>query len=192
MIGSLRGRLLSKKPGDVIVETAGVGYQLNITVRTLSELPEEGKEVFFHVYTHVREDAIQLYGFREDEEKRIFTTLLNVSGIGPKVAMNILSGLSHEDFLKAVESEDIDMLSRAPGVGKKTAQRIVLELRGKLSAKGARDSIFDDTLSALINFGYRRSDVVRSIEKARAKGLADVEGLLKESLKYLSGADEKD
>jgi Holliday junction DNA helicase RuvA len=190
MIGSLRGILLSRKPHELIVEAAGVGYRLFVPLGTLSEMPEEGKGVFLHVHTQVRDDAIDLYGFSSEEEKNIFTTLLKVSGVGPKVALNILSGISHEDFLKAVEIEDIALLSRVPGLGKKTAHRIVLELKGKLSLREpSHDRVFEDTLSALVNLGYRKQQALESLEKARGRGYNDVEGLLKESLRNLTGAN---
>ncbi|GAB4389869.1 MAG: Holliday junction branch migration protein RuvA [Thermodesulfovibrionales bacterium] len=189
MIGSLRGVLLSKKPYEVIVEAAGVGYRVAVPLGTLSDLPAEGSAVFLHVHTHVRDDAIQLFGFSSEQEKGVFTTLLGVTGIGPKVALNIISGISHDDFLKAVESEDVALLSKIPGLGKKTAHRIVLELKGKLSFAGpARDRVFDDTLSALVNLGYRRQDALESLEKAWKKGYNDIETLLRESLKNLTGA----
>lgn len=189
MIGSLRGVLLSKRPYEVIVEASGVGYRLSVPLSTLSDLPDEGSVAFLHVHTHVRDDAIQLFGFSSEQEKAIFTTLLGITGIGPKGALNIISGISHDDFMKAVESEDVALLSKIPGLGKKTAHRIVLELKGKLSfAEPSRDRAFDDTLSALVNLGYRRQDALDSLEKAWKKGYNDIENLLKESLKNLTGA----
>jgi Holliday junction DNA helicase RuvA len=194
MIGSLRGRLISKRPDNVVIEVGGVGYQVSLPVSLLSSLPAEGSEVFLHIYTHVREDALQLYGFPSEEEKRIFITLLGVSGIGPKMALNILSGIPLKDFLHALESEDVAMLCRIPGLGKKTAHRLILELREKLPAVGGiRDRVFEDTLSALINLGYKRSEAQESLERAMKKGYTQIEGLLKESLKYLTGGQiEKD
>lgn len=191
MIGSLRGTLLSKKPHEIIVEASGVGYRLFVPLGTLADMPEEGKGVFLHVHTQVRDDAIDLYGFSSEEEKKTFTTLLKVSGVGPKVALNIISGISHEDFLKAVEAEDIAVLSKIPGLGKKTAHRIVLELKGKLSLREpSRSRMFEDTLSALVNLGYRKQQALESLEKAWGKGYDDLEGLLKESLRNLTGAQD--
>ncbi|MBM4136477.1 MAG: Holliday junction branch migration protein RuvA [Nitrospira sp.] len=188
MIGSLRGKLIYKKPDHVIVEVCGVGYQLNVPLNILSLLPEEGKDVFFYIYTHVREDTLQLYGFSSEEEKKIFMTLLGITGIGPKMALNILSGTSYNDLLHAIETEDVAMLCRIPGLGKKTAHRLILELREKLpSPKEPKDRIFEDTLSALINFGYKKSIAQECLEKAYGKGYNDIEGLLKEALKYLTG-----
>jgi Holliday junction DNA helicase RuvA len=188
MIGSLRGRLLSRRPDNVIVEAGGVGYHVSVPVNLLSALPPEGSEVFLHIYTHVREDALQLYGFPSEDEKRIFTTLLGVTGVGPKMALNILSGIAVKDFLNALDTEDVAMLCRVPGLGKKTAHRLILELREKLPrARETTDRVFEDTLSALINLGYRKSEAQESLETALKKGYTQIEDLLKESLKYLTG-----
>jgi holliday junction DNA helicase RuvA len=188
MIGSLRGIVLARRPDNVIIDINGVGYQVNLPLNVLADLPEEGKEVFLHVYTHVREDALQLFGFTSEDEKKIFMVLLGISGIGPKMALNILSGLSHEEFLGAIDSEDVAMLCRIPGLGKKTAQRLILELREKLpSSAGIKDRLFEDTLSALINLGYKRNIAQESLEKSYKQGFNDIEGLLKETLKQLTG-----
>jgi len=193
VIGSLRGRLLSKRPGEVLVEASGVGYQVVVGMNTLSELPGEGSEAFLHIHTHVRDDAIELFGFASGEEKRVFKTLLGVSGVGPKVALSIVSSLSLDDFLKAVESEDIALLTRVPGLGKKTANRLVLELRGKLPQRELpRDRAFEDAVSALVNLGYRKSDALGAVEKAYNKGHMEIEALIREALKILTGkADEE-
>lgn len=193
MIGSLRGKLISRRPDNVIVEVHGIGYQVNVPLNILSNLPNEGSEVFLHIYTHVREDALQLFGFSDEDEKKIFTTLLGVTGIGPKMALNILSGISHDDFRKAIEAEDVALLCRVPGLGKKTAHRLILELREKLpSIDKPKDRIFEDTLSALVNLGYKKSEAQQSLELAYKKGLKDIESLLKESLKYLTGNADAD
>ncbi|MDH4233447.1 MAG: Holliday junction branch migration protein RuvA, partial [Nitrospirota bacterium] len=128
MIGSLRGTVLARRPDNVIIEINGIGYQVNVPLNILANLPEEGKEVFLHIYTHVREDALQLFGFTSEDEKKIFTVLLGISGIGPKMALNVLSGLSYAEFLNAIDTEDVAMLCRIPGLGKKTAHRLILEL----------------------------------------------------------------
>jgi Holliday junction DNA helicase RuvA len=188
MIGSLKGILVSKSATDVLLDVSGVGYQVSVPLSTLSELPETGTNAFLHIYTHVREDALQLFGFLTQEEKRIFITLLSISGIGPRVALNIISGISHDDFLKAVESEDITLLTRVPGLGKKTAHRIVLELKGKLPRlEEPTDRLFDDALSALVNLGYRKTEAIEALEQARKVKSDDIESLLRESLKYLTG-----
>jgi len=192
MISSLRGKIISRKPDNVIIDVNGVGYQVNVPLSILSNLPEEGNDVFLHVYTHVREDSLQLFGFFSEDEKRIFTTLLGISGIGPKMALNILSGISHDDFLHAIEKEDVAMLCRIPGLGKKTAHRLILELREKLpSSGGIKDRLFEDTLSALVNLGYKKNIAQQFLEKTYKKGFSDIESLLKETLKQLTGnADE--
>ena len=188
MIGSLRGKLISRRPDNVIVEAGGVGYQVNVPLSILSNFPAEGSTVFLNIYTHVREDALQLYGFATEDEKRIFTTLLGVTGIGPKMALNILSGISHDDFMRAIEEENVALLCRIPGLGKKTAHRLILELREKLPRLGkARDRLFEDTLSALVNLGYKKAEAIESLEMAYKKGHKDIETLVKESLKYLTG-----
>lgn len=187
MIGSLRGKLIDKKPDHVIVEVSGVGYQVNVPLGILSNLPEEGRDVFLYIYTHVREDALQLYGFSSEDEKRVFVTLLGITGIGPKMALNILSGISHNELIHAIVSEDVALLCRVPGLGKKTAHRLILELREKLpTALEPRDRIFEDTLSALINLGYKKAIAQEALEKAYKKGYNDIEGLLKEALRYLT------
>jgi Holliday junction DNA helicase RuvA len=188
MIGSLRGKLLYKHPDGILVEVGGIGYLINVPLSTLAILPEEGKEIFLRTHTHVREDALQLYGFTSEEEKKIFLTLLGITGIGPKMALNILSGISHNDLLLAIEKEDVALLCRVPGLGKKTAHRLILELREKLpSPTKPSDRIFEDTLSALVNLGYKRSIAREALEKTYKKGIKEIEVLLKESLKYLTG-----
>lgn len=190
MIGSIRGRLISARPDNVIVEAGGIGYQVQVPVSMLSSLPEEGSGIFLHIYTHVREDALQLYGFTTEDEKKIFTTLIGVSGVGPKMAMNILSGIQAKDFLAAIDTEDVATLCRVPGLGKKTAHRLILELREKLpSTREVRDRLFEDTLSALINLGYRRSEAQEALETAYKKGCSGIEDLLRESLKNLRRQD---
>lgn len=187
MIGWLSGVLRMKNPSDIIVDTGGVGYLVHVPVRTLAELPAEGDTVELFIYTHVREDAIQLFGFKTPAEKRVFITLLSISGVGPKVALSVLSGLSYDDFLLAVETEDVSVLTRIPGLGKKTAHRIVLELRGKLPRDGKPvDSLYNDTLSALINLGYKRQHASDALDAARKSGASDIETLLRESLKLLT------
>jgi len=188
MIGSLRGKLISRRPDNVIVEAGGVGYQVNVPLSILSNLPEEGSTVFLNIYTHVREDALHLYGFSTEDEKKIFTTLLGVTGIGPKMALNILSGISHDDFMRAIEEEDVALLCRIPGLGKKTAHRLILELREKLPrVEKSRDKVFEDTLSALVNLGYKKAEATASLDLAYKKGYKDIETLVRESLKYLTG-----
>src|SRR6202051_1178852 len=159
MIAHLRGRLLAKQPNQVIVEAAGVGYDVTISVPTYSEMPGVGSEVALHIHTHVREDQIALYGFLQPSEKRWFEKLITVSGIGPKLAMTILSGMAADDMANAIRGNDIARLTRIPGIGKKTAERMVLELRDKLPVAGAGQvrempsfsATQEDVLSALVN-----------------------------------------
>jgi Holliday junction DNA helicase RuvA len=188
MIGSLRGIVLKKHPDHVLIEVNGIGYHINVSFHTLSTLADEGSKAFLHIYTHVREDTFQLFGFTTEDEKKIFITLLGVSGIGPKMALNILSGISYEALLSAIETEDVALLCRIPGLGKKTAHRLILELREKLPSSGeVKDRVFEDALSALINLGYKKLDAQNCVEHLYKKGIKDIEGLLKESLKYLTG-----
>src|SRR5499425_2207460 len=132
MIAHLRGQLISRRPNLVIVEAGGVGYDVTISVPAFSELPPLGSEVAFHIHTHVREDQIALYGFLRPEEKQLFEKLITVSGIGPKLAITILSGMAADEMVAAIRDNDIARLTKIPGIGKKTAERMTLELRDKL------------------------------------------------------------
>jgi Holliday junction DNA helicase RuvA len=176
MIAHLRGKLLLRRPNQVILETAGVGYDVTISVPTFSELPLVGSEVALHIHTHVREDQIALYGFIRAEEKQLFEKLITVSGIGPKLAITILSGIDAGEMTAAIRGNDIPRLTKIPGIGKKTAERMVVELRDKLPPAGSgeaearvpRGAFEEDVLSALINLGYARpaaEKAVASIEK---------------------------
>jgi Holliday junction DNA helicase RuvA len=187
MIGFLRGVLAVKRPGTALVDVGGVGYEVSLPLGSYASLPEENSGVSLHIYTHVKEDAIRLYGFLSDEEKQIFTTLLSVNGVGPKLALNILSGVAADAFVKAVEGEDVASLSKIPGVGKKTAGRIILELRQKLPSLGEKkDAVFEDALSALVNLGYRKAEAREALERAAKKGYNHIEELLKEALRELN------
>lgn len=176
MIAHLRGKLIARHPNRAIVETMGVGYDVTITVPTFSELPSTGSEVALHIHTHVREDQIALYGFLRPEEKQLFEKLITVSGIGPKLAITILSGMPADDMTGAIRGNDIARLTKIPGIGKKTAERMVLELRDKLPPIGkdqvnmipSLSAVQEDVLSALQNLGYQRAaaeKAVTSIEK---------------------------
>ncbi len=188
MIASLRGKLISKKPDSIIIDVLGVGYLVHVPLNIFSYINDINGEVFLHIHTHVREDALILYGFSSEEEKKIFSTLINISGIGPKIALNILSTISLSDFHNAIYNEDVAFLCRVPGLGKKTAQRLILELREKLPALTIKDkeSIFDDALSALVNLGYKKNTAQEALEKAYNNGIRDIASLLKEALKYLT------
>ena len=180
MIAHLRGTLLTKHPNQVVVETAGVGYEVNISVPTFSELPANGAEVALHIHTHVREDVIALYGFLRPAEKALFEKLMTVSGIGAKLAITILSGMAADDMAAAIRGNDLGRLTKIPGIGKKTAERMVLELRDKLPpptgpsahAVPAMSAVEEDVLSALMNLGYQRA----AAEKALASVLKGGKG----------------
>ncbi len=195
MIAHLRGRLLAKHPNQAIVEAAGVGYDVTITVPTFSDLPALGAEVALHIHTHVREDQIALYGFLRPSEKLLFEKLITVSGIGPKLAVTILSGMAADEMVRAIRSNDIARLTRIPGIGKKTAERMVLELRDKLPEVGpasapaipAMNATEEDVLSALLNLGYQRPAVERALAGAAQDGKAlSFDGLFRGALAALS------
>ena len=162
MIAHLRGKLISKHPNQAIVEAAGVGYEVSITIPTFTGLPGVGSEVALFVHTHVREDALALFGFLRAEEKQLFEKLISVSGIGPKLAITILSGMPAETMVGAIQGNNVAALTRIPGIGKKTAERMVLELRDKLESFGvapaaaAASPVEEDVISALVNLGYQR------------------------------------
>jgi holliday junction DNA helicase RuvA len=191
MIAHLRGRLLSKEPNRAIVEAAGVGYELTITIPTYSELPSPGTEVALHVHTHVREDALSLFGFLKVPEKQLFERLISVSGIGPKLAVTVLSGMSTEFLVAAIRGNDAAALTRIPGIGKKTAERMVLELRDKLqalpsAAVAAATPVEEDVLSALVNLGYQSVLAEKAVAKVRANGQRhSFESLFREALAQL-------
>ena len=198
MIAHLRGKLLAKHPNQAIVETAGVGYDVVITVPTFSDLPAVGAEVALHIHTHVREDLIALYGFLRPSEKLLFEKLITVSGIGPKLAITILSGMAADEMVGAIRSNDIARLTRIPGIGKKTAERMVLELRDKLPAvsgagpdsSAAADTLSpvdQDVLSALLNLGCARPQAEAAVRKAKAGGggMMEFEPLFRRALELV-------
>ena len=195
MIAHLRGRLFSKQPGQAIVEAAGVGYDVTISVPTFTSLPAEGAEVSLYIHTHVREDALALYGFMDRNEKRLFERLITVSGVGPKLAVTILSGLNPERTVDAIRAHDHATLTLIPGVGKKLAERLVVELKDKLddfavapASPNVQGPAVDDVLSALTNLGYQRPAAEKAIEQAIAKDKAlsaDFDGLFRGALKLI-------
>lgn len=194
MIAHLRGKLLAKHPNQAIVETAGVGYDVAISVPTFSDLPAPGGEVSLHIHTHVREDQIALYGFLHPAEKALFEKLLTVSGIGPKLAITILSGMAADEMTGAIRGNDIAKLTRIPGIGKKTAERMVLELRDKLPkpetetpTAPATNPIEEDVLSALVNLGYQRPVAEKALSVASRNGVKEsFETMFRETLGVLS------
>ncbi len=195
MIASLNGIVLSRKPAGIVIGVGGVGYKVAIPLCSLGDIPEEGKEVFIYTYTHVREDALQLFGFLSEYERGVFATLLGISGIGPKLALAILSGMPVERFVRAVNNEDITMLSSIPGLGKKTAARVVLELKGKLELfiKDGPDSYTEDraagdAVSALVNLGYRKALSEDAVSRAVKNGFSTIEDIVREALRLLTEA----
>ncbi|MCP4200431.1 MAG: Holliday junction branch migration protein RuvA [bacterium] len=197
MIGYLRGKVLDAGPEAVLLDVAGVGYQLAIPLSTYSELDRSDKAepIGLFVHTHVRADAIELFGFWTARERSLFELLIGVSGIGPRLARVILSGMAPEDLVSSISSENVVRLATIPGIGKKTAQRMVIELKdrvrdlgGDLAASVAA-SPDDDLLAALVNLGYRSGDAEKALAKARAKNPdGDSEDLLRASLNFLSRA----
>ncbi len=198
MIAQIRGRLLRKSPHEVVLDAQGVGYRVLIPVSTFYKLPEEGDEASLRIHTHVREDALQLFGFATETEELLFSRLIDVSGVGPKLAINVLSGIEAPDLVDALRRSDIARLVRIPGIGKKTAERLALELKDKMPAVLAAEtgrgaaapahSLTEDLLSALVHLGYSRSEA----EKGVARSLKDepdgrFEDLLRRSLRLLSG-----
>ncbi len=200
MIAFLRGKLLEKHPNQVIVETGGVGYDVVIPISTFSALPETGAEVKLRIHTHVREDALALFGFLTTDEKTIFEKLISVSGIGPTLAIKVLSGMATSDLTAAIRNGHVEQLVRIPGVGKKTAERIVLELKDKLEgvaamaaagvpatlAAAALSVIEQDVMSALLNLGCNRASAEAAVRKAKAAGApGEFEPLFRRSLELV-------
>ncbi len=184
MIAFLHGAILEKHPNQVIVDVGGVGYDVTIPISTFSALPAAGSEVRLRIHTHVREDTLSLYGFLSEDEKTLFEKLIGVSGIGPKLAVTVLSGLPTADLVASIRQGLVEHLVRVPGVGKKTAERIVLELRDKLeSLEGAAapaapraaalSALEQDVLSALVNLGCARPVAEAAVRKAKSLGPAD-------------------
>jgi holliday junction DNA helicase RuvA len=196
MIAHLRGSIYEKHPNQVIVETGGVGYDVQIPISTYTSLGEAGSSVSLRIHTYVREDAIVLFGFSTAEEKALFERLISVSGIGPKLGITVLSGLAVSELVAAIRSSDIPKLVRIPGVGKKTAERIVLELKDKVAAVDAAgrsvpvsevqpllSPLDQDVLSALQNLGCSRAGAEEALHKAKQKGTEEAfEPLFRTSL----------
>ncbi|MGA9585639.1 MAG: Holliday junction branch migration protein RuvA [Terracidiphilus sp.] len=195
MIAHLRGKLIHKEPGQAIVEAAGVGYDVVISIPTFTTLPSVGAETSLHIHTQVSEDQIALFGFLDREEKRLFERLITVSGVGQKLAIKILSGLSPERTVQAIRAQDHAQLTRIPGVGKKLAERLVVELKDKLedfavapTPSSVAGPAVDDVLSALTNLGYQRPAAERAIEQSIAKDkvlAGDFDGLFRAALKVI-------
>ena len=195
MIAHLRGKLIHKEPGQAIVECAGVGYDVTISIPTFTALPSVGSEAALHIHTQVSDDAIALFGFMDRLEKRLFERLITVSGVGPKLAIKMLSGLSSERTVQAIRGQDHAQLVRIPGVGKKLAERLVVELKDKLddfavapTQVSVQGPAVEDVLSALVNLGYQRVAAEKAIEQAVSKDKAlagDFDGLFRGALKTI-------
>ena len=198
MIASLRGRVLDKQPNKVVVDVQGVGYELHVPLSTYYDVGDEGSEVTLRVHTHVREDALQLYGFLTALEQHVFERLIGISGIGPKLAIAVLSGSDTRELVEAVQRADVARLTRIPGIGKKTAERIVLELKerfaelampagaGAPAAAAEGDRLRDDLLSALQNLGYHRPLAEKAVDATMTSPAARTfEDALKAALREL-------
>lgn len=201
MIAYLSGRLLEKHANTAIVDVGGVGYEVSIPLTTFYELGDVGSDVSLRIYTHVREDAIQLFGFKTLRERELYLKLISVQGIGPKSGIAMLSGMNADEIIMAIRTNDLARLKSIPGVGLKTAERLVIELRdkvGEMSEAGATfdpasrvglpaDAVFEDALSALINLGYQRNLADKALQQAASEGTEmSVQKLLRRSLQMLA------
>ena len=205
MIAHLSGTLIEKQATSVILDVGGVGYEVTIPVTTFYDMEEAGAKVQLRIYTHVREEALQLFGFRTARERELFTLLISVSGIGPKSGIAMLSGMSADEIVTAIRTNNLARLTSIPGIGRKTAERLVIELRDKMAAlsspaledaiagtpsgdsQPSEDAVRDDTLSALLNLGYQRGAAEKAVAQAAQEGGdLSVENLLRRSLRHLS------
>jgi holliday junction DNA helicase RuvA len=199
MIAHIRGQLVEKNPGAVIVEANGIGYRVFVSLHTFYDLPESPQPVRMYTHTHVREDAFHLYGFSTLLERDLFRILLGVSGIGPKLAINILSGIAAPELLQSLSAGDLNRLISVPGVGRKTAERMILDLREKAREAETRlslpkissaspDEMAEDIVSALVNLGYKKGQAEKAVESVlRETPGAKLEEALKTTLKVLAG-----
>jgi holliday junction DNA helicase RuvA len=197
MIAHLRGRLLRKAPQEAVVDVSGVGYRVIIPLSTFYRLGDDGSEVSLLTHTHVREDALALFGFLTAGEQALFERLISVAGVGPRLAVNVLSGIEAPELVAALRSSDVARLTRIPGVGKKTAERLILELKDKMPAglpptelpsTDAPTAAKEDLVSALVHLGYSRPEAERGVERAlKEHGDGRFEDLLRRTLRLLSG-----
>ena len=203
MIARIQGTLVCKTASYTIIDAHGLGYRIFVPLTTFYELPEIGQTVVLNVHTHVKQDAIHLFGFYTSEERDLFQVMISVTGIGPKLAMNIMSGIAAGELVKAVSAGDLGRLVSIPGVGKKMAERLILELRDKVRKLGEMDArftgekaeaadrsqIFDDALSALINLGYKEQMVKKVLDKIdqESQEIPTLDILLKNALKIIAG-----
>ncbi len=188
MIGFLRGILQSSAPGQVLIDVAGVGYHARVSFNTYSRLPDTGCEVSLHVLTSMRENALELFAFLDESEKELFTTLRSVSGIGPRMALAVLSAIQPAELARAVLEQDVATLVAVPGVGRKTAERLLVELKGKVEQLSAADhsDVDADAVAALLALGYRRQQAGDAVRASRPDAGEDLQGLIRMSLKRLS------
>ena len=201
MIGQLRGILLSKQPPALMLDVQGVGYELDAPMTTFYDLPKEGSELMLHTHLVVREDAQLLFGFSTENQRNLFRHLLKISGIGPRVGLAILSGLSVKEFRLCINGEDVVRLTKVPGIGRKTAERVILELRGKqlpgmsadddVALAGSVDDVRTDAVSALTALGYREKDAEKVIgqlaDQSDAGETMTSESLIRQALQAMSG-----
>ncbi len=203
MIARIQGKIVYKTANYTIIDAHGLGYRVFVPLTTFYELPDTGQEVVLNIHTHVKEDAIHLFGFYTPEERDLFQMMISVTGIGPKLAVNIMSGIAAGEFVRAVSSSDLARLVNIPGVGRKMAERLVLELKDKVKKLGEarteaageqsevadRGLVFDDALSALINLGYKEQMVKRILEKLDQESEENptLDNLLKNALKAIAG-----
>lgn len=192
MIARLTGALEEKTPDQLIVNVSGVGYQVFVSLQTFYRLPALHESVSLQIHTHLREDALLLYGFLEEKEKASFLLLKGVTGIGPRLALNILSGIPVEELESALRTSDVTRLVAVPGVGKKTAERMVVELREKVGAfdngqaiSGGQVPVSAEATSALVNLGYRHAEAEKAVRAALQRGAASIADLIRESLRSL-------
>lgn len=202
MIAYLSGRLREKGANTVIVDVGGVGYEVTIPLSTFYELGEPGSKVELRIFTHVREDALQLFGFKTERERELYLKLISVQGIGAKSGITMLSGMNADEIVTAIRTDNLARLTSIPGVGRKTAERLVIELRDKIgemtgtqpaassptgAATGSPNDIFDDALSALVNLGYQRAAAEKALQQAAAEGSeTSVQKLLRAALQRLA------
>ena len=192
MIARLTGVLEEKNPDQLIINVNGVGYQVFVSLQTFYRLPAVQESVSLQIYTHLREDALLLYGFLEEKEKASFSLLRGVTGIGPRLALNILSGIPVDELENALRASDVTRLTAVPGVGKKTAERLVVELREKVGAldggqsiASGQPSISTEATSALVNLGYRQAEAEKAVRVALQRGASSIADLIRESLRSL-------
>ena len=205
MIAHLNGRLLSKEPNSVIVDVSGVGYEVSIPLSTFYELENEGSNVQLRIYTHVKEDALQLYGFKTERERSLFVNFISVSGIGPKIGIALLSGMSADELINSIKSNNLARLTLIPGVGRKTAERLIVDLREKMTAlaatqveaetgtstdtpvRSSEDDVRSQALSGLLNLGYQKSAAEKAIDSVLSEESdPTVESVLRRGLRKLA------